>query len=152
MSINMNNKEFKKIFSEFAKANNFKHLFGGWIKESPECIIVLFLQKSNFADYFELNIKIFIKGIFGNTYLINKDLVKNQVGDIFLRPPNNYKEVFDFNNLIYDVDRIEKLKNLFVEFLNPFIEKAEFRKGLNELEEQKKIFLLPAIKNELMKM
>ena len=35
------------------------------------------------------------------------------------------------------------------EFINPFTDKALSRKGLIELETQKKIFLLPAVKEEL---
>ena len=51
----MESKEFKKVFEKVAKANNFEKAFGGWFKESTECIVVLCLQKSNFGDYYELN-------------------------------------------------------------------------------------------------
>ena len=64
----MESKEFKNVFEKVAKANNFEKAFGGWFKESTECIVVLCLQKSNFGDYYELNIKIFIQGMFGNKY------------------------------------------------------------------------------------
>lgn len=74
--LNMNSKEFKKAFDELAQANNFEKSFGGWLKESLECIVILDLQKSNFGDYYELNIKIFVQGMFGNKYNKSKDLVK----------------------------------------------------------------------------
>ena len=64
----MESKEFKNVFEKVAKANNFEKAFGGWFKESTECIVILCLQKSNFGDYYELNIKIFIQGMFGNKY------------------------------------------------------------------------------------
>lgn len=66
----MDSKEFKSIFDEVAKRSSFEKAFGGWFRESSECIAVLDLQKSNFGDYYELNIKIFIQGVFGNTYVI----------------------------------------------------------------------------------
>lgn len=37
----MDSKEFKVVFGEVGKAHDFNKAFGGWYKESPECIIVL---------------------------------------------------------------------------------------------------------------
>ena len=145
----MDSKEFKNIFDEVAKRNDFEKAFGGWFIESSECIIVLDLQKSNFGDYYELNIKIFIQGMFGNAYVKSKDLVKKHTGDIFTRQPNNYKDVFDFDKSMDDNNRKRKLEELFSEFIKPFTDKALSRKGLKELEAQEKIFLLPAVKEDL---
>ena len=39
--------------------------------------------KSNFGDYYELNIKIFIQGMFGNMCTRSKDLVKKML-EMFL--------------------------------------------------------------------
>lgn len=145
----MDSKEFKNIFDEVAKRNNFEKAFGGWFIESFECIIVLDLQKSNFGDYYELNNKIFIQGMFGNTYVKGKNLVKKQTGDIFTRQPNNYKDVFDFDKSMDDDKRKRKLEDLFSEFIKPLTDKALSRQGLKELEAQERIFLLPAVKAEL---
>lgn len=145
----MDSKEFKNIFDEIAKSNGFEKAFGGWFRESPECIIVLDLQKSNFGDYYELNIKVFVQGMFGNTYVKGKDLVKKHTGDIFTRQPNNYKNVFDFDTSMDDDKRKQGIEELFSEFIKPFTDKALSRQGLKELEVQEKIFLLPAVKEEL---
>jgi hypothetical protein len=145
----MDSKEFKNIFDEVAKRNDFEKSFGGWFIESSECIIVLDLQKSNFGDYYELNIKVFVQGMFGNTYVKGKDLVKKHTGDIFIRQPNNYKDVFDFDTSMEDDKRKQILEKLFNEFIKPFTYKALSRQGLKELEVQGKIFLLPAVKGEL---
>lgn len=145
----MNSKEFKNLFDEIAKPNGFEKAFSGWFKESPECIIVLDLQKSNFGNYYELNIKIFVQGMFGNNYSIGKDLVKKQTGDIFIRQPNNYKDVLDFDKSMDNLKRKERLESLFNEFIVPFANKAILRSGLKELAEQGKIYLLPAVKKEL---
>src|SRR5690606_6706715 len=109
----MDSKKFKNIFDTVAKANDFEKAFGGWFEESSECIIVLDLQKSNFGDYYELNIKIFIQGMFGNKYAKSKDLVKKHTGDIFTRQPNKYKDVLDFETSMVDEKRMEKLEQLF---------------------------------------
>jgi hypothetical protein len=145
----MDSKEFKKIFDDIANKNGFEKAFGGWFRESDECINVLDLQKSNFGDYYELNIKIFVQSMFGNTYVKGKDLVKKHTGDIFTRQPNNYKDVFDFDTSMDDDKRKQRLEELFREFIKPFTDKALSRKGLKELEAQEKVFLLPAVKAEL---
>ena len=145
----MDSKEFKKIFDDIANKNGFEKAFGGWFRESDECINVLDLQKSNFGDYYELNIKIFVQSMFGNTYVKGKDLVKKYTGDIFTRQPDSYKDVFDFDNVMDDSNRKHRLEELFSEFIKPFTDKALSRKGLIELETQEKIFLLPVVKEEL---
>jgi hypothetical protein len=145
----MDSKEFKKIFDRTAIANGFEKAFGGWLKESSECIIVLYLQKSNFGDYYGLNIKIFVKGMFGNSYVKSKDLVKKHTGDIFTRQPNKYKDVLDFDTPMDDVKRKERVENLFSEFILPLTDKALSKLGLKELAEQEKLFLMPAVKEEL---
>jgi hypothetical protein len=145
----MDSKEFKKIFDGIASKYGFEKAFGGWFRESDECINVLDLQKSNFGDYYELNIKIFVQSMFGNTYAKGKDLVKKHTGDVFTRQPDNYKDVFDFDKLMNDSNRKDRLEELFSEFIKPFTDKALSRKGLIELETQGEIFLLPAVKEEL---
>ena len=140
----------RKLFLEkVAKANNFEKAFGGWFKESTECIVILCLQKSNFGDYYELNIKIFIQGMFGNKYTRSKDLVKKNVGDVFTRQPSDYSNVLDFDISMDDGKRIEKLESLFREFVVPFTDMALSRLGLRELAKEGKIFLLPAVKEGL---
>jgi hypothetical protein len=143
----MNSKEFKNIFDEVAKTNGFSKAFGGWFKESTECIIILELQKSSFGDNFYLNVKIFIQGAFKRTYIPSKDLVKSSVGHITNQVRD--KDVFDFDTSMDDDKRKRKLEDLFSEFIKPFTDKALSRQGLKELEVQEKIFLLPAVKEEL---
>ena len=92
----MDSKEFKNLFDTVAKANDFERAFGGWFKESSESIIVLDLQKSNFGDYYELNIKIFVQGIFGNKYTKSRDLVRKHTGDIFT-PKSSSSPAITFN-------------------------------------------------------
>jgi Domain of unknown function (DUF4304) len=145
----MDSKAFKNIFDDIAKRNGFEKAFGGWFKESTECIAVLDLQKSNFGDYYELNIKIFVQCMFGNRYTKSKDLVKRHTGDIFTRQPNEYKDVLDFDTSMNFDRRKDKLEVLFSEFIVPFTDKSLSRLGLKELAEQEKIFLLPAVKKEL---
>jgi hypothetical protein len=145
----MESKDIKKIFNEFAQSVNFQKAFGGWLKEGAESIIVLDLQKSNYGDYFELNIKIYVQGLFGKKYVINKELVKKDTGDIFIRQPNEYKEVFDFDKQIDDDLRKGKLEELFKKFIVPFTEKALTIKGIKELAQKEEIFLLPAVKEEI---
>jgi hypothetical protein len=145
----MDSKEFKKVFGDVAKSNGFESAFGGWFKESTESIVVLDLQKSNFGDYYEMNIKIYVQGIFGNSYTRNKDLVKKDTGDVFMRQPPEYKSVFDFDEPMDEERRKESLGKLFSEFIVPFTDKALSKSGIKDLAEKGEITLLPAVKEEL---
>ncbi|MES2389559.1 MAG: DUF4304 domain-containing protein [Bacteroidota bacterium] len=145
----MDNKEFRKLFGITAKYNGFESAFGGWFRESMECIIVLSLQKSNLGDYFDLNIKIFIKGIFGYSYVINKDLIKNDTGDVFRRQPQEYSEVFNLDARMDEAERKNKLEILFGKFINPFTDKSLLISGILEQAEMSEVALLPAVKAAL---
>jgi len=145
----MDSKEFKNVFGDVAKANGFSKAFGGWFKESIECITVLDLQKSNFGDYYELNIKIYIQGMFGNKYQKSKELVKKDTGDVFRRQPNEFNDVLDFDTSMDDENRKERLEILFSEFIVPFTDKALSQLGIKELAEKEEVFLLPAVKERL---
>ncbi|MDO5665162.1 MAG: DUF4304 domain-containing protein [Bacteroidia bacterium] len=145
----MDSKKFKKLFGEIANSNSFESAFGGWFKESTESIIVLNLQKSNFGDYYEMNIKIYIQGMFGNNYSKSKNLVKSDIGDVFRREPTEYKSVFDLEELMNDEKRKERVEQLFSEFIVPFTDKALSKSGIGKLAEKGEIFLLPAVKEEL---
>ena len=81
--------QFRKLFSEVAVARDFVWAHGGWFGESPECVIVLDQQKSNLGNYFELNIKVFVQGLFSVCYSRSKEMVKRLTGDVLLRPPDH---------------------------------------------------------------
>ncbi|MCW3111002.1 MAG: hypothetical protein JWQ09_5508 [Segetibacter sp.] len=142
----MKNAEFKKIFDNLAKINGFLSAFGGWFKESNECILVLDLQQSNYSNLYYLNIKIFIQGSFGRQYSKEKDLVKKKVGNIFIRQPIEYNNAFDLESSMNDDERRLLLENLFVNFLNAFSNKVLTRAGIKELVEKNEIPSFPATK------
>ena len=84
----MDNKKFKQLFNDVARLYDFEQAYGAWFLESPECIVVLELQKSYFGNYYELNIKSFVQGAFGNHYVKSKDLAKKYMGNCFGRQPS----------------------------------------------------------------
>ncbi len=131
-----------------AKSNDFESAFSGWFKESNECVVVLDLQKSNYGNYYELNIKTFIQGMFGRHYTKCKDLVKNDTGHFFGRQPKEYNCVLDLDSQIDDDLRRAKLDSLFKDFIVPTTNKTLTRAGLGELAKSG-VFLLPAVKKEL---
>lgn len=145
----MESKEFKNVFDIVAKSYGFEKAFSGWFKESSECIAVLDLQKSNFGDYYELNIKIFVQGMFGNNYTKNKDLVKKDTGDIFTRQPKEFRDVFDFDIAIEDSIRKQRLEILFHEYIVPYIDKTLTKNSIKEFVKRGELSLLPAVKSEL---
>jgi hypothetical protein len=147
----MDSKEFKAVFGQVAKAHDYKKAFSGWYKESPECLAILELQKSNFGDYYQLNIKIFVQGFFQRTYSPTKDSIKRSMGHVNSSETKDYKNVFDFEETMDDDIRKERLKELFEKHIVPFTEKTLSKSGIRALAEKGDIFLLPAIKEELYK-
>lgn len=145
----MNSKEFKTVFDEVAKSNNFSKSFGGWYKESPQCIAILELQKSNFGDYYMLNIKIFIQGLFDRKYSISKDLIKSSLGHANSNETLDYKEVFDFDNALDDQIRKEKLEKLFSNHIVPFTNKALSKAGIMKMHVEENLFLMETVKDQL---
>ena len=144
----MESKEFKKLFDVLARNYGFEPAFGGWFKESSECIVVLDLQKSNYGNYYELNIKTYIQGAFGMNYSQCKDLVKKDIGDIFTRQPKEYNDVLNLDAPFEYSIREQKLRELFSDFIVPDTDKTLTRTGIKELAKSG-VFLLPAIKKEL---
>lgn len=144
----MESKEFKNMFNEVAKKNDFAPAFGGWYKESNECIAALYLQKSNYGNYYELNIKIFIQGVFGKHYQKSKEL-KNATSAILGRQPVEYRDVFDLDALMEDIIRKGRLEKLFDDFIVPFVNTMLTRKGIINYVQNDKDFLTPALNEEL---
>ncbi len=147
----MNSKEFKKIFGEIARQQGFQASPGGWLKESTESIIFLDLQKSNFGNYFELNIKIFIQGMFEQHYKKGKELQRD-TGDIFRRQPVESRDIFDLDSGMDEALRKSKIKSLFEEFLVPYSNNALSIKGIKEMAIREEFFLLPNVAKELAKL
>lgn len=145
----MEEKEFKKMFGQIAGANGFDRAFGCWIKQSSECLFVLNLQKSNYGRYYYLNVKIFIDGLFGRQNQIDKNLLKNDVGHVSTRQPNEFAPPLALDNRMDEQQRAVELLRLFDEFLVPLANKAMTRSGVIELGRSGEIFLLPAVHDAL---
>jgi len=147
----MDSKIFKKNFSKIAVSNSFESYGGGWLKESSESIVALFLQKSSFGNNYYLNIKVFVQGSFGIYYQKSKDL-KLSTSDIFKRQPIEYNDVFDLEAPLDDVLRNERLEDLFIHFIVPFTNKALSRRQILDLDESNELILLSSVKEELKKL
>lgn len=147
----MNLKVLKRTFAEITKSIGLETKFGGFVKETEEVIIVLSFQKSNYSSQVYLIIKLYIQGVFGKNYQISRDMVNNDVGDVFRRAPKDYDEIFDLSSNLPDNIRIEHLKRFVDDFLSGFVQQASTVKGITLLAEQGDVFLLPAVKSELEK-
>eukprot|EP01012_Entosiphon_sulcatum_P033915 TRINITY_DN42946_c0_g1_i1.p1 TRINITY_DN42946_c0_g1~~TRINITY_DN42946_c0_g1_i1.p1 ORF type:complete len:161 (+),score=18.46 TRINITY_DN42946_c0_g1_i1:430-912(+) len=148
----MNNKEFKVIFGKIAKEYGFLKAYGGWYKQSDECIAILELQKSNYGDYYMLRGKIFVQGSFGSTYTLSKDLIKSSLSDLGFDETPEYRSIFNFDQQIDDTKRIEDLGNLFKCHIVPFSNKGLSKNGIMELINYDKVPVLSVVKEELKKL
>ncbi len=147
----MNLKVLKRTFAEITKSIGLETKFWGFVKETEEVIIVLSFQKSNYSSQVYLNIKLYIQGVFGKNYQLSREMVVNDVGDVFRRAPKDYDQIFDLGSDLPDNERIEYLKKFIDEFLSGFIQQTSTVKGIMLLAEQGDVFLLPAVKSELEK-
>ncbi len=147
----MNLKVLKRTFAEITKSIGLETKFWGFVKETEEVIIVLSFQKSNYSSQVYLNIKLYIQGVFGKNYQLSREMVVNDVGDVFRRAPKDYDQIFDLGSDLPDNERIEYLKKFIDEFLSGFIQQTSTVKGIMLLAEQGELFLFPAVKSELEK-
>ena len=147
----MNLKVLKRTFAEITKSIELETKFGGFVKETEEVIIVLLFQKSNYSSQVYLNIKLYIQGVFGKNYQLSREMVVNDVGDVFRRAPKDYDQIFDLGSDLPDNERIEYLKKFIDEFLSGFIQQTSTVKGIMSLAEKGELFLFPAVKSELEK-
>jgi len=144
--------EFKKMFGSVGKLHGFERLFGGWLRQSDECIVVLDLQRSNYSNLYYLNIKLYVRGIFASEYgdvKLKKSMVKSDVGHIFRREPKEFSAAFDLENDLEEAERIDVLTKFFEEFLVPFSQRASTKEGIMQLAQDGEISLLPAVQKEL---
>ena len=148
----MDNKKFKQLFNDVARLYDFEQAYGAWFLERPECIVVLELQKSYFGNYYELNIKSFVQGAFGNHYVKSKDLAKKYMGNCFGRQPSEYNDIFDLEEDMEDEYRKERLEYFFKNFLAPLLPKLLSLSDLSKLPEYGDIFIPSAVKNEILRL
>lgn len=149
----MVNSEFKKLFEDAVLEIGFRKAFGAWYRESTECLIVLDLQKSNYGNYFDLNINVFIHGVFGDTHLMSKSIIKrNESSSIFRQQPSEYSYLFDLDKEMTFEERKTGLNQFVSSFLNIFTKKALTRKGIFELAADDQILLLSAVEEEINKL
>ena len=78
--------------------------------------------------------------------------MKNEIGNIFSRTPDDYAEVLDLDSSLEYEIRAKKLHKLFSEFIVPFTNKMLTRSGIKEMSQNEDDFLLPAVKEELEKL
>ncbi len=149
----MTNLELKKLFGKIAQDYGFERAYGGWFKESEECILVLDLQRSSYSNLYYLNIKILVQGAFpeyyGGELRKSKELVKKYIGEVDRRAPSEFTAAFDLENLISDSKRKTIITELFLSYLKTFAEKALSRNGIRQLAKNGEIHLEEPIIKEL---
>lgn len=145
----MDTKELKRLFGQVAAAHGFAADHGGWFQGTKECVIVLDLQKSNYANRYELNVKVFVQGMFGEQYGRTKQMVKRHMGSLFTRPPGSYKPTLNLDSTLSYEERKASLEVLFRDFIVPFTTEALSREGIFRLAARDEVLLLPAVRKEL---
>ena len=144
----METKEFKAMFGKIAKGNGFKFLYGGWCKESEECFVVFYLQRSYYSRLYYPKIKINIRGVWGMDS-INSILVQTDHAQIREFAPDEYNPVFDLESELDDNTRKNMIEKLFETYVVPLTNKALSLEGIEELANAGEIQIEPVVKEEL---
>jgi hypothetical protein len=145
----MDKNTFKNIFNETAKKFGFEKGHSVWFKESGECIAILELQKSKYSNLYYLNVKLFVQGIFGLSYVKNKNLPNSGQEAVITGPPKAFNETFNLENEITNEERRLKLDDLFKNHIDPLINEALTKNGIIRLYHSNKLLLMPAVKKAL---
>ncbi|MBS0615331.1 MAG: hypothetical protein JSR58_02110 [Verrucomicrobia bacterium] len=145
----MDNKEFKNLFKKIAENHGFTSAFNGWCKESEDCLFIMDLQKSNFGNFYHLNLKTFIKGIFGRTYSIGKDLVKKDMGQIFRQQPPEFDRYLNLETIMDNAKREQGIETLFTQFILPYSKSVSTLEDIQHSAQAGHLHLLPAVDKEL---
>ena len=117
--------------------------------ESIDCVQILELQKSRFSNYYQLNIKTFINGIFDKKYVIDKELINSSLGHLNSNETLDYSNYLNLDFLMEDSERINGLNNLFTNHIVPYTNKILSRSNIKKMIENNEISVLPIIKNKI---
>lgn len=115
----------------------------------PAALLVLELQKSNFGNYFELNLKLFLGCAAPNDPAEFKKLVKNLSGDIFRRQPEECRSAFDLDALVGLAERRESIDRMFSELVDRMASAADSPAGILRLRDEGMLYVLPMIEARL---
>lgn len=110
------------------------------------------LQKSNFSNKFDLNIKTYIHELWGERYKINKELIVNKIGNLSRRQPKEYNTIFELDTNLGQ-DKVEILiEEFFTNFLDGYVKESLSIKGIKNLVLHGQVYLLPEVEKKLKEM
>lgn len=141
--------QFKTLLGSVAKAHGFTAAGGGWYRQTPAAFFILNLQKSNFGNYFELNLKLFLGIELPGNPTDLKKLVKSQSGDAFRRQPEEYRSAFDLDSALADSERRNLFERLFHELVDRIASASVDPAGILRLRDEGVIYLLPMVEARL---
>ena len=144
-------KNLKKMFAVIASMRGFSQLSNFWFIESEECIFIIELLKSSYGNYYYLELKIFIQGVFGKKYTISKELGKTW-RDVHIRLLPEYDIFLDLDTQLSYDDRKQGIESAFNNFVMPFSKKALFLSGICLLWNENQILMSDALRNQVEKL
>jgi len=129
-------KLLKKRLAELFKDAGFKKLGSGWYLEHENHIVVLELQASSYSSLYYLNIKLYVRGLWGNSYPLDKELVRD-MGNVSFTVVPPYDLGLDLENDLSDEERLYLLEKMARECVLPLAHKLLTAEGVFELYEEK---------------
>lgn len=122
----------RTTFDEFGKAACCTKKAGSWYRRSDETIVVLNLQKSNYATSYYVNVAVWLLGLGEiDAPKENKCHIRTRLDDLV--PPGDegrLTELLDLERPLVEVARREELLGLLREHLLPLVEGSASIEGL----------------------
>ena len=146
----MDNKTFKLTIKKLAVENGFKQFPKCYFRESSVSLIGLELQKSNYSNYYYLNIQNYIQGYHGLHYTPSIELLHGDKAVFFRRQKKEYNSAFELDNDMSDEERLEQLNACFANYIGPLVEQLLTREGIKNYVEDEQNLISPERKKKIL--
>lgn len=145
----MDNKVFKRFFGEIAESHGFKSLRRGWFQEVSAALIILELQKSNYGNYYEMNLSLYLELPAVGSLAELASFVARNPPDVFRRQPTESSAAFDLDAGIDPLERERQLRQVFTDTVDEIVRGMSSPAGILNLRDAKLIFLRPDVEARL---
>lgn len=140
---------FRKLIDVLARRHGFTKTKASWLRDMPDILFALELQRSAYGRQYYLNIKVWLKDLLGQAYKVGE--IPKDSGHIFRREAPEFSEALDLESPLTESARNVRLNALFGEFLDPLLESLSSHEGILRCANATppRIFLLPNIREHL---
>ena len=140
-------KDFKNLFEYNCKNLNLEKFKTTFFSESNDSLVFLILIKSKYSNKYYLRIKTQIKPL--ENGFKKEEFIKHDISNILISIDSECFEIFDLENQMTDVERIQKMEVFFTNNVTNWIKIFSNKISIIEKFTEDNLFLLPYTKSKL---